>query len=158
MPTERVADAGEFEMGERWGAVWAGSACAIVVCATVVLGGCERRAANERAAPESAFRSFRDALASRDRDAVWAFLGDETRAALTARAEAMQPPPARPVDLLQVVWVPDETDLEAVRRTDEDAEGVTLVFSSVYGEESSVRLLRSEVGWRVELRLPDEPE
>lgn len=135
---------------------WAMAGGMVALAAGTV--GCERRAANDRAAPESAWRAFRDALGSRDRDAVWAFLGDETRAALEAQAATFGEGGPAAKELIRVSWVPAETDVASIRRENEDDAGVDLVLTSVHGVESRVRMLRGEAGWRVELRGLGERE
>lgn len=123
----------------------------------VVLGSaaaCTTAPANEVAAPESAFRAFREALQRADRQAAWTFLGPRTQAALQARFEeanragfALQ----SPADLLVVSFVPRAVDLQRIERAEQGADHVVLRVTSAHGIEADVQLWRVAGGWVLEL-------
>ncbi len=127
---------------------------------TVLVSSCAQDAPNERAAPESAFRMFRGALAAHRTEAVWSFLGPNTRASLEAQAQAFEAAGLEAPDpgaILVAARVPGETDIDTVERVSTSDESVTLRLTTYLGETADVEMLRAGEGWVVELALPAAP-
>ncbi|MCB9533403.1 MAG: hypothetical protein H6698_03625 [Myxococcales bacterium] len=116
---------------------------------------CRDAAPNEASAPEFAFRAFRDALAAGDTATVWAFLGPETRARLTAAATAY-PGESRPepATLLVTAWVPRAADIASIERVTESDTEVVLRVRGQFGAAVDVPLTRNGERWTVELVAP----
>jgi hypothetical protein len=137
---------------------WSG--CGLLVC-ILLLSGCGSDAPNEQSAPEFAFRSFRSALASRNHDAVWSFLGPENRAALEDRAEefdAAGVPVEHPAGLLVAAWLPSEADIETVTREEFTETHAVLRIETIFEEEFTVEMTRDGAAWRIELAIPSIEE
>ena len=121
--------------------------------------GCSDDAPNEQSAPEFAFRAFRASLDSGTAESAlvtWSFLGPQTQAALEQRAEARAAagvPVAHASELLRASWVPGAADIDTLERVEYTDDHALLRMTTVLGETSDVRLLRSDRGWRVELAL-----
>lgn len=118
--------------------------------------GCARPAPNERAAPESAFRAFRDALSAGNGVVVWSFLGEETRSQLEERLAELPESAGytEPWQLVMANWVPTEEDIDRIERIEESDGAVTLEIHEHLGAVTTMVLLREGDGWVVELDLP----
>lgn len=132
-----------------------------VLCACLLLvlsvSGCGSDAPNEQSAPEFAFRSFRAALGSQNHDAVWSFLGPESRAALQARADAFQEAGVEvthPAELLIGGWIVSEADIESVTRDEFTDERAVLRVLTIFEDEFLVEMSRDGAAWRIELPVP----
>jgi len=140
-----------LQWSRGWSRGWLVGLVASVVALTLVGAGCSRES------PEAAFKTFRTALSQGNTATVSAMLGESTRAVLDEAAASYAllglTEPSHSVALVHAVWVPDEPDVEHIRRVAEDAEQVTLEVTTYGGHASRVVMLRSDDGWRVELDL-----
>lgn len=114
--------------------------------------------------PAYALEAFVNAVASGERETVWAFLDENTQQHLVevaaSHTEAFGTPPLSPrsqaVALLYRVWAPSAisvNDYETVEHTDDYA---IVVLHGVFDTETRVRLDRLNDAWRIDL-LDNEP-
>lgn len=126
---------------------------------TAFLVGCERRAANDYASPESAavamFNAF--ARAQANPESAWAFLGPETRARLESLA-AQGPAGIDPTSYLRFGWVPNEALIADVKRVRESGRTATLRMTTEFGDSFEIEMIRSEDGWQAELGVVPPPQ
>lgn len=136
----------------------ASSFVVLALVAALGLGGCAEETPNGQSAPESAFRAFRVALASGNSEALWSFLGPETRGWLEERA-AESPDAARgnPANLLVAAWVPSEAEIDTLERLRFEDDVAVLEMTTVLGHRSEITMTRTESGWRIELPEPAAP-
>lgn len=132
---------------------------ALLIALAVVTTGCGRKAANDRAAPESAFRAFREALAVGNHERVASFLSEDDAATLGRWADAhaaLGQTRPEPASLLRAAWVPWDEDIESLERLVTDDVGATLRLHFHNGTSADVRLVRVPAGgWTVDLDLPE---
>lgn len=113
---------------------------------------CDKREANEYAAPEAAAHAMFQAFArvQSDPESAWSFLGPDTRARLEALA-AQGPEHLRPTDYLRFGWLPDEALVLSVERQDQGGRTARLSVVTELGDSFEIEMLRAERGWQVEL-------
>lgn len=114
--------------------------------AVLTLAACSRSAP---AAPESAFRAFRDALRYGDGATVWAMLTPASQSRLSAIAADAD----EPWRSLRVAWAPTEADIDTLERVSIDEQGAVLRVTTYHGDSHDVALVRHEGSWLVELDL-----
>lgn len=131
-------------------------AIASVVALSLGVASCGSDAPNEQSAPEFAFRSFRAALAQQNHEAVWTFLGPESRDELQSRADEFAANGigvAHPAELLLSGWIVSEADIESVSRDAFTDEHAILRIVTVFEDEFVVEMSRDGAAWRIELPL-----
>lgn len=114
--------------------------------AALTLAACSRSAP---AAPESAFRAFRDALRYGDGATVWAMLTPDAQAQLTDLAGDRE----EPWRSLRVAWAPTEADIDTLERVSIDEQGAVLRVTTYHGDSHDVALVRHDGSWLVALDL-----
>jgi hypothetical protein len=131
----------------------------VLLVASAFTVGCGRRAANDRAAPESAFGAFREALVMGDAARIATFLTPEDAATLERWAETyVAAGRERPdgASLIRTAWMPWDEDVASIDRVTSDDVGATLRVAFHNGGTADVRLIRvAEGGWMVDLDLPE---
>lgn len=131
----------------------------LVVAASSLLG-CSKPEPWEREEPEEALKVFMAALSYRDLETVWAFLGPEDQAILTARAAALE---ASAPNIKRSPWlllnpghvIAGATQIKNIKTLDEITEGKPLrvEITPHSGEPFEMVMIRREGRWYVDLPL-----
>lgn len=136
------------------------AACAVAAgVLSTALVGCGQKPPNEYGSPEDAVLAYFNALssASWEPDRAWAFLTDDTRSELEARAESARSEGveiAHPVAMLVAFGVPDHAMVESVTREHIDSRSASMTVRTVHGQEFELALERTESLWRVSVPAP----
>lgn len=127
------------------------------LCLALVVG-CDRRAPNDYASPESAVMAFFNAMnrAPSSPSDAWSFLGPQTRARLESLA-AEGPEGLDPMSYLRFGWVPDEALIQDIRRVSETGKSVTLHLTTELGDAFEIEMIRAEDGWLAEIGVVPPP-
>ncbi len=105
--------------------------------------------------PEGAVRAFAEASSDGDREGAWRLLGPATRGKLESdarrAAELSGRRPLKPAEMLAVGWFPPRFRADDVRELARTGADATVEVRGARGERETVRCVRVDGDWRVEL-------
>jgi hypothetical protein len=127
-----------------------------ILLGLVVSAGCSQRASNEFGSPESATYGALDALANlrAEPDAAWAFLDEDTRQELEARAERARDrgvDVSHPLELVRVGHLPGRADIRQIERVRVTSSRAELKLHTYLDEQFPFVLQRDGSRWTISL-------